>query len=172
MSSLFVLVCSSPRRSAPWERLGEGGAAARPPLALDPEAAVARIVTVRAKLLRDRARRLRREQTAAEARLWDALRGERLDGWKWRRQVPVGPFIVDFACLQAKLGVEVDGGIHGEQADRDARRDAYLATHWLRVLRFWNAEVTDDLDRVLWTILNACRESEPGRRRKMLGHRR
>ena len=79
-------------------------------------------------------------------------------------QVPVGPFIVDFLCLEAALVVEVDGGIHAERPDRDARREAYLRARGLQVLRFWNAEVCDDLDRVSWTILSACRESDPAQR--------
>jgi len=125
---------------------------------------MAHIISVTSKLRRDRARRLRRDQTPSEARLWEALRAGRMDGWKWRRQVPVGPFIVDFLCLEAAMVVEVDGGIHAERADLDARRDAYLAKRGLHVLRFWNAEVATDLDRVCWTILSACRETDPRRR--------
>jgi len=123
-----------------------------------------KVVSVASKLRRDRARRLRRDRTDAEARLWEALRGCRLEGWKWRRQVPVGPFIVDFLCLRSALAVEVDGGVHAERPDRDARREAYLKARGLKVLRFWNAEVLGDLDRVSWTILSACRESDPARR--------
>ena len=91
-------------------------------------------------------------------------RGRRLEGWKWRRQVAVGPFIVDFLCLEAALAVEVDGGVHAEQAAYDARREAYLGVQGLQVLRFWNAEVCHDLERVSWAILGACRESDPARR--------
>ena len=123
-----------------------------------------KIVSVTSKLRRDRARRLRRDQTDAEVRLWEARRGGRLEDWKWRRHVPVGPFIVDFLCLEAALVVEVDGGIHAQQPDLDARRDAYLRARGLQVLRFWNVEVCDGLDRVSWTILSACRESDPARR--------
>lgn len=123
-----------------------------------------KIVSVTSKLRRDRARRLRRDQTETEARLWEVLRAGRLDGWKWRRQATVGPFIVDFLCLEAALVVELDGGIHAGQVEYDARRDAYLKRHGLQVLRFWNAQVTDDLDRVSWTILSACRESDPSQR--------
>lgn len=132
---------------------------------------MSRVVSVAAKLRRDRARRLRRDQTEAEGKLWEALRGCRLDGWKWRRQVPVGPFIVDFLCLEASLSVEVDGGIHAERADRDARRDAYLADRGLKVLRFWNGEVSGDLERVLWEIRRACRESDPRRRGRKIDRR-
>jgi len=85
-----------------------------------------RIVSVTSKLRRDRARELRGRQTPSELRLWEALRAGRFEGWKWRRQAPVGPFIVDFLCLKAALAVELDGGIHAERAHLDARRDAYL----------------------------------------------
>jgi len=95
-----------------------------------------KVVSVASKLRRDRARQLRCDQTASETRLWDALSGRRLDGWKWRRQVPVGPFIVDFLCLEAAVAVELDGGIHAERPDCDARRDAYLRARGLQVLRF------------------------------------
>jgi very-short-patch-repair endonuclease len=123
-----------------------------------------KVVSVTSKLRRDRARRLRRDQTEAEARLWAALRGGRLDGWKWRRQVTVGPFIVDFLCLEAALAVELDGGIHADQVEYDLRREAYLKRRGLQVLRFTNARVADDPDRVACTILSACRESDPSRR--------
>jgi very-short-patch-repair endonuclease len=123
-----------------------------------------RVVGVKSRLRRDRARRLRRDQTQSEARLWEALRGGRLEGWKWRRQVPVGPFVVDFLCLEAAVVVELDGGVHAERAQRDARRDAWLRARGLQVLRFWNREVDADLDRVCWMILRACRETNPSLR--------
>ena len=123
-----------------------------------------KVVSVVSKLRRDRARRLRCDQTGAEAQLWELLRGGRLEGWKWRRQAPVGPFIVDFLCLEAWVAVELDGGIHIAQAERDARRDAYLKRQGLQVIRFWNAELFEDPGRVGWVILSACRESDPGRR--------
>ena len=123
-----------------------------------------RIVSVTSKLRRDRARRLRRDQTEAEARLWDRLRAGRLEGWKWRRQVPVGPFIVDVLCREAAVVVELDGGIHAERAAHDARRDAYLCARGLQVVRFWNSEVSGDIDRVCWVIVSTCRESDPAQR--------
>jgi hypothetical protein len=86
------------------------------------------------------------------------------DAWKWRRQSPVGPFIVDFICLEASLVVELDGGIHAERAEYDARRDAYLKRLGLQVIRFANREVFDARDHVAWKILSACRESDPSRR--------
>jgi very-short-patch-repair endonuclease len=132
---------------------------------------MATIVSVASKLRRDRARRLRRDQTDAETKLWDTLRAGRLEGWKWRRQVPVGPFIVDFLCLESALAVELDGGIHAERADRDARRDAYLQGRGLQVLRFWNSEVSEQFERVCWTILCACRETDPHQRGRRIAPR-
>ena len=76
--------------------------------------------------LTERARELRVNKTRAEALLWHVLRDRRLGGWKWRRQVARGPFIVDFFCKEAGLIVELDGGQHSDQVDYDARRTAYL----------------------------------------------
>lgn len=103
-----------------------------------------------------RARELRAEDTKAEAHLWASLRDRRLGGWRWKRQVPQGPYIVDFYCAEAKLVVEVDGGQHAEAVPYDERRTAYLASKGLRVLRFWNREVLTNRDGVGLTILNAC----------------
>jgi very-short-patch-repair endonuclease len=94
--------------------------------------------------------------TPAEARLWNALRAHRLGGWKWRRQVPFGPFFLDFFCVEAGLVVEVDGGRHADQIEYDARRTAYLERAGLRVLRFWNRGVLTNRDGVCLTILDAC----------------
>jgi very-short-patch-repair endonuclease len=103
-----------------------------------------KVVSVASKLRRDRARRLRRDQTEAEARLWEVLRGGRLEDWKWRRQAPVGPFIVDFLCLEAGLAVELGGGVHAGHGEYDARREPYLRRHGLQVLRFGNTEIAAD----------------------------
>jgi very-short-patch-repair endonuclease len=108
-----------------------------------------------------RARRLRREDTDAEARLWNALRAHRLGGWKWRRQVPRGRYIVDFFCAEARLVVELDGGQHADQAAYDAQRTAFLETLGLRVLRFWNSAVLENRDGVCLTILDACGGERP-----------
>jgi very-short-patch-repair endonuclease len=110
---------------------------------------------------RDRARAMRREDTQAEARLWNALRARRLGGWQWRRQVPRGPFIVDFLCIEANLVVELDGGQHADQAEYDARRTEYLEGLGLRVIRFWNSAVLTNRDGVCDTILDACGGEHP-----------
>lgn len=96
------------------------------------------------------ARSLRRSMTDAELRLWRHLRRQQL-GVVFRRQVPIGAFIVDFACLPAKLVVEVDGGQHDE-APADVVRDRWLGEKGFRVLRFWNHEVLTNLDGVIAAI--------------------
>ena len=104
---------------------------------------------------------MRREETKPEARLWNALRDRRLGGWKWRRQVVLGPYIVDFYCDAAKLVVEADGGQHSEQVGYDARRTAYLERQGLRVLRFWNHDVLTNSDGVCRMIIDACGGGHP-----------
>ena len=108
-----------------------------------------------------RARDLRRNDTLAEARLWNALRAHRLGGWKWKRQVPWGPYFLDFLCRDAGLVVEVDGGQHADQVAYDARRTAYLERSGLKVLRFWNTEVLTNRHGVCLTILAACGGEAP-----------
>jgi very-short-patch-repair endonuclease len=123
---------------------------------------VAKVRTHKHPILRQRAKTMRSSDTRAEAHLWNVLRAHRLGGWKWRRQVPKGPYILDFLCDQAGLVVEVDGGQHAEQVDYDARRAAYLAQCGLRVLRFWNSEVLTNRHGVCLTILDALGGDRPG----------
>jgi very-short-patch-repair endonuclease len=94
------------------------------------------------------AREMRREPTPAEARLWSALRGNAL-GVRFRRQHPVGQFILDFWCPAAHLVVEVDGEVHDTQRERDADRDLLLSYHGYHTVRFRNEEVLNDLEYVL-----------------------
>ncbi|MFZ5718931.1 MAG: endonuclease domain-containing protein [Pseudomonadota bacterium] len=122
---------------------------------------MAKVRTVRRIRTLARARQLRRDDTDAEARLWSALRAARLGGWKWKRQVPFGPYFLDFLCVDAGLVVEVDGGQHADQVAYDARRTAYLEHSGLRVLRFWNTEVFTNLNGVCLTILDACGGDRP-----------
>jgi very-short-patch-repair endonuclease len=91
--------------------------------------------------------------TKHEKILWKALRAKRFLGYKFRRQVPIGPFIADFYCSSAKLIVELDGGEHAERSDYDCQRDTYLRAHGSTVLRFWNGEVTTNLEGVLEMII-------------------
>ncbi len=103
----------------------------------------------------ENARRLRRELTEAERKLWYRLRAHRLAGLSFRRQAPCGPFIADFICAAAKLVVEVDGATHStdEEIAYDARRDAWFADNGYRVLRVTNDEVYRNLDGVCETVL-------------------
>ena len=106
---------------------------------------------MRERQKRDAARALRRNATDVERIMWRLVRDRRLAGVKFRRQVPIGPFVVDFASIEHRLVVELDGGQHAESA-ADARRDAFLVADGWRVLRFWNNEVTQNRDGVLETI--------------------
>ncbi len=105
-------------------------------------------------LVRDRARALRAAQTEVERRLWQRLRNRQLNGAKFRRQHPIGPYIADFFCLDARLVIELDGSQHGEESAQhvDQRRTEYLENEGYRVLRFWNEEVMDNIDGVLEEI--------------------
>jgi very-short-patch-repair endonuclease len=101
------------------------------------------------------AKKLRRNQTKAEKRLWDVLRNRQLNDSKFRRQHPIGSFIVDFYCHQSKLVIELDGSIHNDtgQKEYDGERQAYLEKILeLKVLRFENSEVFKELDDVLKII--------------------
>jgi very-short-patch-repair endonuclease len=103
------------------------------------------------------ARELRAKGTDSERRLWGELRNRRLGGWKWRRQSPIGPFIVDFYCPAARLVVELDGPQHQDQADYDRRRTAYLQRAGVRVIRFASENIWGGgLDFVCESILAAC----------------
>ena len=104
------------------------------------------------------ARSLRANQTEAEALLWRRLRDRQLAGAKFRRQVPIGPFIADFACYAANLVVELDGGQHADTEAADAARTAWLEQHGFRVLRFWNNDVLANPDGVLEAIQEVLHE--------------
>ena len=98
-----------------------------------------------------RARTLRQNSTNAEQTLWQRLRARQLDGLKFVRQEPIGPFVVDFICREQRLIVEVDGGQHADNA-RDRERDAFLPHIGYRILRFWNNEVLGNIGGVLERI--------------------
>ncbi|MGH7405402.1 MAG: endonuclease domain-containing protein [Candidatus Methylomirabilales bacterium] len=116
---------------------------------------------VRPSRLRERARRLRRDQTEAEHRLWARLRARQLCGVKFRRQHPIGRFIADFCCLERGLVVELDGGQHAAQVEADQKRSEFLARCGYRVLRFWDNEVMEDMDAVLQQIAEALSDPHP-----------
>jgi very-short-patch-repair endonuclease len=115
-------------------------------------------------LTREFAKTLRQQMTDAERRLWRHLRDRRLGGWKFRRQYPVGPYIVDFICLEKNLVIEVDGGQHAENEEQDIKRSAYLNKMGFRVFRCWNNEVLQETESVLETIfaiLAAGKQNSP-----------
>ena len=97
--------------------------------------------------------------TAAEQFLWQRIRRNQLGGRKFRRQFSIGPYIVDFICLKARLIVELDGSQHMQQRAHDRRRDAWLHTQGFKVLRFWDNDVFREIDGVLETILEALDHS-------------
>jgi adenine-specific DNA-methyltransferase len=107
------------------------------------------------------AKALRKNQTDAEALLWSKLRARQLNGAKFRRQHAIGPFIADFACLEHRLIVELDGGQHAEQAGYDQQRSAFLREQGFRVLRFWNHEVLTQTDAVQHAIYDALAADAP-----------
>ena len=106
------------------------------------------------------ARRLRRESTSAELRLWNRLRSRAIDGHKFVRQQPIGRYVVDFICRERRLVIELDGGQHADNP-RDLIRDQWLCEHNYRVLRFWNNDVMSNMDGVLETIAEALRTDAP-----------
>ena len=106
------------------------------------------------------ARKLRSNQTDAELKLWLRVRGRRLGGLKFRRQVPISGFIADFLCEEAKLIIEVDGGQHTEPSRSDMERTRIMQDAGFLVLRFWNNEVLANMDGVLQRILETAQKAE------------
>jgi very-short-patch-repair endonuclease len=112
-------------------------------------------------LQKGRARRLREYQTDVEGKLWSRLRDGQLSGVKFRRQHPIGPFIVDFCCLKKGLIVELDGGQHASRNSADERRTEFLEGLGYRVLRFWDNDVLGNFDGVLERISEALNSPHP-----------
>jgi very-short-patch-repair endonuclease len=111
----------------------------------------------------ERARHLRRNRTLAERRLWWKLRELKQVGFKFRQQVPIDHFIVDFACLSKRVIVEVDGGTHSTDPElaRDARRERYLRDQGFHVVRVWNSDVRQNIHGVMDTIVGALETPTP-----------
>jgi very-short-patch-repair endonuclease len=107
-----------------------------------------------------RSRKLRSTLTDAEQLLWRHLRMKQIAGVKFRRQHPVGRYVVDFACLAKRLAIEVDGGQHAENQKHDRQRDADLMQQGFRVLRFWNNEVLGNIEGVMEKIWAAVAEKQ------------
>lgn len=111
------------------------------------------------KTHRDLARNLRKAMTLPEQQLWEALRKRRLNGYRFRRQVVLGRYIADFACLEARLVIELDGNHHRAQQDNDRERDHWMRQQQFQVLRFWNHEVLNHQETVLQQIADLLQTS-------------
>lgn len=98
------------------------------------------------------AKQLRKNTTQAEKQLWQQLRAKQLHGFKFKRQQPIGNYVVDFVCFEKSLVIELDGGQHAEQVDRDAARTQWLEAQGFKVIRFWNNNVLQNLDGV-WDVI-------------------
>ncbi|MEX0998680.1 MAG: endonuclease domain-containing protein [Thermodesulfobacteriota bacterium] len=107
-----------------------------------------------------RARELRKRLTNAEKKLWSHIRLRQITGHKFRRQQPIGKYIVDFVCLEKKLVVEVDGRQHSEQSSYDEERTVWLESQGYRVLRFWNNEVLKEIEVVLDVIVGMLKQDD------------
>lgn len=105
------------------------------------------------------AKALRKQMTDAERRLWYRLRAHRFGGYTFKRQVPIGPYVVDFACLGHKLVLESDGGQHADSS-RDEIRDEWLRQNGFRILLFWNNDVLRQTNAVLEQVLQALEQAE------------
>ena len=101
---------------------------------------------------RAQARQLRNGATNAERKLWPCLSARKIQGVRFNRQVPIGPFICDFVSRSAKLVIELDGGQHGWRTEEDRRRTLYIEAQGFRVIRFWNNDVIENLDGVVSEI--------------------
>lgn len=104
------------------------------------------------------ARLLRKNQTNVEHLLWQKLRNRQILNFKFRRQFPIDPFIVDFCCLELKLIIELDGSQHFEQAIYDEERSLYLEQRGFKVIRFWNNEVIENTEGVLEKVYGVILE--------------
>ncbi len=105
--------------------------------------------------LTQRAKELRRNSTEAERVIWSSLRSRQFGNYKFRRQQPIGSFIVDFVCFEKKLIIELDGGQHMEDESYDTKRTKWLEGQGFSVIRFWNNQVLRDVDAVKTKILSA-----------------
>ena len=111
------------------------------------------------------AKQLRRNMTVVETKLWQQLRAKRFEDFKFRRQVPVGPYIVDFICFEKRLIIELDGSQH-EGSTYDVKRDAWLRSQEFRVLRFWNNAINSALEGTLLAIHDALQLPSPASQRR------
>jgi very-short-patch-repair endonuclease len=111
----------------------------------------------------ERARRLRKEPTDAERKIWRALRRNQIDGLSFRRQHPIGPYTLDFYCPEVRLGIEIDGGQHAlpDEAQKDLRRSQWLSSKKISILRFWNNDALRNTEGVLAEIARVANQLTP-----------
>ena len=111
--------------------------------------------------MKSRSRALRRDSTKAESLLWQHLRSRRLLGCKFRRQVPIGNYIVDFLCEDPPIIIELDGGQHMEQENYDEARSTWLKANGFLVLRFWNNDIAENMEGVLESLFSTIQKARP-----------
>ena len=142
-----------------WEKVPEGRMRA---LDQAQNFAIDRVMANLDAQARDRARNLRKDDTQAERLLWEALRARRLSGFKFVRQLSVGPYFADFACRECKLIVEIDGASHGTEGEmaHDRKRTEFLAVQGWRVHRAWNQDVFTNLNGVCDSLLLVLTEGK------------
>ncbi|MBE0410320.1 MAG: DUF559 domain-containing protein [Anaerolineales bacterium] len=115
-----------------------------------------------ARPIQERARELRKDMTPAEKKLWSNLRNGQICGAHFRKQHPVGPFIIDFFCAKAKLAIEVDGGVHQSQIDYDLERSKWLVENkGYKILRFTNDQIESNIESVIEKIIAALCHPPP-----------
>jgi very-short-patch-repair endonuclease len=102
------------------------------------------------------AKNLRKKSTDAERKLWAHLRAKRLEGYKFRRQEPIGNYVVDFVCFENRVVIEIDGSQHATEKEKDSKRSKWLESRGFKVLRFWNNEVLRNIEGVLQVIGENC----------------
>ncbi|HXI99882.1 MAG TPA: DUF559 domain-containing protein [Micropepsaceae bacterium] len=120
-----------------------------------PVVVTAQLFHKRNTLARNHARTMRHQPTEWEKRFWSRVRDRRLGGYKFKRQMLIGPFIVDFVCIERKMVVELDGGQHTDNKDYDDNRDAFLKSKGFRVIRVWNIDIPEHIDDVLEMVFAA-----------------
>ncbi|MCK4909448.1 MAG: endonuclease domain-containing protein [Planctomycetes bacterium] len=107
------------------------------------------------------AKNLRKNSTDAEKYLWKHLRNKQLEGLKFRRQEPIGEYIVDFVCFEKCIIIELDGSQHAEQQKKDFKRDRWLIRQGFKVLRFWNNEILKNIEGILEGIMHESLNHPP-----------
>ena len=107
------------------------------------------------------AKSLRKRSTEAEKIVWQKIRAGQLNGFKFKRQQPIGPYIVDYVCFEKNLIIEIDGGQHAVEKDKDIKRDTWLQSEGFVVTRFWNNEIFENLEGVLETIIKKIEAPSP-----------